>query len=81
MALQPVVLFFDTETTGLPLCSSAGFKMHNNWPDVVQLAYSTSDSEEIVCEYIKPSKPIHPEASKVFILNRDVYFEAVFCVQ
>lgn len=62
---MPRVLFFDTETTGLPVCSSAGFKMLHNWPDVVQLAYTTSDSDEIVCEYLKPTQALHPEAVKV----------------
>lgn len=52
------VLFVDTETTGFPKCFSAGIRMKGNWPDVIQLGYSTSDSDEIVCEYLTPSQPV-----------------------
>ena len=66
-----VVLFFDTETTGLPLCSSASVRMAGNWPDVVQLAYTTSDSDEIVCEYLAPTQPLSDGSVRVHGITRE----------
>lgn len=39
-------LFFDTETTGLPLNYKAPATDLNNWPRLVQLAYTVYDAEE-----------------------------------
>lgn len=40
-----MILFFDTETTGLPLNWKAPVTDVNNWPRLVQLAYLLYDSE------------------------------------
>jgi DNA polymerase III alpha subunit (gram-positive type) len=39
------ILFFDTETTGLPLDWSAHVHDVDNWPRVVQLAFAHYDEE------------------------------------
>ena len=43
--VEPVYLFFDTETTGLPRSWNAPVTALDNWPRLVQLAYMAYDSE------------------------------------
>lgn len=51
-------LFFDTETTGRPKSMKASVKDLDNWPRVIQLAWSLRDAEGNVikerCQLIKP---------------------------
>ena len=60
-------LFFDTETTGLPLNFNASHKDLNNWPRVVQLAWILTDSQGKIIEeksfIIKPDSFTIPVAS------------------
>ena len=44
----PMILFFDTETTGLPKNWKAPVTDLNNWPRMVQLAYILYDTNENV---------------------------------
>jgi len=57
-------LFFDTETTGLPLNYSASHEDLDNWPRVVQLAWVVADENQAVVEkhslIIKPDGFIIP---------------------
>lgn len=67
---ENIYLFFDTETTGLPLNYNAPASDLNNWPRLVQLAYALhrEDGSEIlqVNQIIKPEGfTIPPEVSKV----------------
>lgn len=67
---ENIYLFFDTETTGLPLNYKAPASDLNNWPRLVQLAYALhrEDGSEIlrVNQIIKPEGfTIPPEVSKV----------------
>lgn len=39
-------LFFDIETTGLPIVRNASIKNLNNWPRIVQLAWSRYDKNK-----------------------------------
>ncbi len=43
---RPYFLFFDTETTGIPLNRTADITDLNNWPRLVQLAYILCHSSE-----------------------------------
>lgn len=43
--VEPVYLFFDTETTGLPRSWNAPVTALDNWPRLVQLAYMTYDRD------------------------------------
>ena len=56
-------LYFDTETTSLPLCSASGYRMPG-WPDVIQLAYAVDD-EPIVCEYLLPDQPVSTGSTEI----------------
>lgn len=67
---ENIYLFFDTETTGLPLNYNAPSSDLNNWPRLVQLAYALhrEDGSEIlsVNQIIKPEGfTIPTESSKV----------------
>ena len=44
------VLFFDTETTGLPKSSKALLEELDNWPRMVQLAWATCSSDDVEAE-------------------------------
>lgn len=57
------VLYFDTETTSLPLCSASGYRM-SGWPDVIQLAYAVDD-EPIVCEFLRPNQRVSEGSTEV----------------
>jgi len=60
-------LFFDTETTGLPLSWKAPIEDLNNWPRMVQAAWILHDNDgnEISTRnyIVKPDRFIIPEAS------------------
>lgn len=53
-----MILVFDTETTGLPLNYNASAEDLNNWPRIIQLAYSVYDQPEKeikrFCKLIRP---------------------------
>ena len=42
------LLFFDTETTGLPLNPKASFQDIDNWPRIVQIAWIVCDENRII---------------------------------
>jgi DNA polymerase III epsilon subunit-like protein len=53
-----MILFFDTETTGLPKNWNAPMKDLDNWPRVIQLGFQVYKPEgEMVYEYSKLIKP------------------------
>lgn len=60
-------LFFDTETTGLPLRRDAPLADLGNWPRLVELAFILADGEgRVVMEYatlIRPAGFTIPEAA------------------
>jgi DNA polymerase III epsilon subunit-like protein len=62
-------LFFDTETTGLPLKYKAPYTEITNWPRIVQLSWLIADTEGTVIKesdyIIKVDFPIPAEASRV----------------
>ncbi len=62
-----MILFLDTETTGLPLNWSAPIKQVNNWPRMVQLACLLYDEEGTLLEelsyIVKPEGYTIPLAS------------------
>jgi DNA polymerase-3 subunit epsilon len=69
-------LFFDTETTGLPRDYKAPASDSDNWPRIVQIAWSIYDSEGNSwesCEYIiKPNGFIIPEeAAKIHRVSQE----------
>ena len=39
-------LFFDTETTGLPVSHNAPITLLQNWPRIVQIAWLVCDNDE-----------------------------------
>ena len=57
-------IFFDTETTGLPKNYNAPAEDLNNWPRIIQLAWSLYDDQKKevkrVCKLIKPDGWIVP---------------------
>ncbi len=61
---EPYFIVFDTETTGLPLNYKAPVEDLNNWPRVIQLAYSLFDKNhnliKKVCTLIKPDGWVIP---------------------
>jgi DNA polymerase III epsilon subunit-like protein len=70
-------LFFDTETTGLPLNWKAPVTDINNWPRLVQLAYLVFDKNgELHCSgdfIVKPSGFIIPkEASRIHGITTEI---------
>lgn len=65
---DPVYLFFDTETTGLPLRHDAPPTALRNWPRLVQLSWQLTDEHGVVISsgdhIIRPEGfSIPPEAS------------------
>lgn len=62
--IEPYFIVLDTETTGLPLNYKAPIEDSNNWPRVIQLAYSLFDKNhnliKRVCALIKPDGWIIP---------------------
>lgn len=58
-----MILFLDTETTGLPLNWSAPIKQVNNWPRMVQLACLLYDEEGALLEEL--SYIIKPEGYRI----------------
>ncbi len=55
---MPRLLFFDTETNGLPLDRSKSvFEYKNNWPDIVSLSWVVSNNDEIVSQKSYIIKP------------------------
>lgn len=75
------ILFFDTETTGVPLDWKAPASETNNWPRLVQLAWHLYDENgnliESNCSIVKPDNFVIPkEASKVHgITTEKAYVE------
>jgi DNA polymerase-3 subunit epsilon len=72
-----MILFFDTETTGLPKNWKAPVTDLNNWPRLVQLAYLVYDFDGNLIhscnEIIKPNGFTIPnEASKVHGITTDI---------
>jgi DNA polymerase-3 subunit epsilon len=70
------ILFFDTETTGLPKNYKAPYSDTNNWPRLVQLAYILCDSKgEIIDKgswIVKPYNFVIPnEASKIHRISNE----------
>jgi DNA polymerase III subunit epsilon len=48
--MTQTVLFFDTETTGLPKSNKAPLEDLDNWPRMVQLAWATCSSDDVEAE-------------------------------
>ncbi len=75
-------LFFDTETTGLPLNYRASYMESSNWPRIVQLSWIiANDSGEIEKEIdhiIKVDFNIPPEASRIHGITNKVSEEKGF---
>lgn len=70
------LLFFDTETTGLPKNWEASYKDTNNWPRLVQIAWIVSDELGNVINrnsfIVKPNNFIIPkEASDIHRITTD----------
>lgn len=70
------ILFFDTETTGLPKNYKSPYTDTDNWPRLVQLAYIICDSNgQIIdkgCWIVKPNNFIIPnEASNIHRITND----------
>jgi DNA polymerase III epsilon subunit-like protein len=68
---MPLTLIFDTETTGLPKSRTASaLRGPNNWPDMVSIAWSVSDSDgssiKKAYSIIKPAGWTIPEDSIKF---------------
>jgi len=61
------ILFFDTETTGLPINYKAPLDDFNNWPRLVQIAWIVTDSQGVIIRerdlIIKPEGFEIPEQS------------------
>ena len=70
------ILFFDTETTGVPANYKASYTDVNNWPRLVQLGYIVYDNGiEIISEecIIKPEGFVIPEqASKIHGITQEM---------
>jgi len=69
-------LFFDTETTGLPIKYKAPYTETSNWPRIVQISWLIANFEgEILKEsdfIIKVDFPIPLEASRVHGITNDI---------
>jgi len=71
------VLFFDTETSGLPANYQAPPHDSENWPRIAQLAWSLQDSGQVVKPYtgnfiIRPQGwEIPPEASAIHGITQE----------
>lgn len=53
------ILFFDTETTGLPKSWSAPYSESDNWPRLVQLAWIVNDETgKVICSKNAIIKPV-----------------------
>lgn len=69
-------LFFDTETTGLPLNYKAPYTDISNWPRIVQLSWLIADAEGKVLKesdfIIKVDVPIPFQASRVHGITNEV---------
>lgn len=70
------ILFFDTETTGLPKYYNEPYTNIDNWPRLVQLSWIIEDSEQKELEerdfIIKPDGFIIPEkATKIHHIRHD----------
>lgn len=68
-------LFFDTETMGLPKNYKAPYTDTENWPQVVQLSWLVSESEEVLKEsdnIIKVDKPIPEASSRIHGITTEV---------
>jgi|APCry1669190591_1035303.scaffolds.fasta_scaffold16294_3 DNA polymerase III epsilon subunit-like protein len=63
------LLFFDTETTGLPATRIPAPKLRNNWPDLVSIAWILTDETGrcLTSEYhiVQPSEWKIPEAASM----------------
>ncbi len=78
-------LFFDTETTGLPLFKEPA--THPGQPDVIQLAAVLSTEDEIVdtLKYlinpsdINPGWKMNPFAEAAHCIN-DIFYPIFFCI-
>ena len=59
------LLFFDTETNGLPVVFHAPIKDTSNWPRITQLGWElcweNGETIQQVCEIIKPDKWLVPK--------------------
>ena len=71
-----MILFFDTETTGLPKRRNAPITDSENWPRLVQLAYLVYDFNgnkiHKCCHIIKPDNFTIPiESSKLHRITTD----------
>jgi len=49
-----MMLFFDTETTGLPRDWNAPITQTNNWPRMVQLAWLQYDDQQNLLSEVNP---------------------------
>lgn len=69
-------LFFDTETTGLPLNYKAHYTDISNWPRIVQLSWLIADSEGVILKesdfIIKVDVPIPIQASRVHGITNEI---------
>lgn len=63
--IEVMILFFDTETTGLPKNYKASMHELDNWPRVIQLAWAVfGDDARLICkacDLIKPNGWVIPE--------------------
>jgi len=77
---KELYLFFDTETTGLPLDYNASSADVNNWPRLVQLSWILmSDKEDVISKesfIIKPNRFVIPtEASNIHHITNEIAIE------
>lgn len=71
------ILFFDTETTGLPINWNAPVSDLNNWPRLVQLAWQVyNENQKLIEEYnfiVKPKGFSIPlEASNIHKITTEM---------
>ena len=69
------LLFFDTETTGLPKNYKLPYTHLENWPHIVQLSWLVSENGQILKEsdnIIKVSVPIPIESSRVHGITNEI---------
>lgn len=69
------ILFFDTETTGVPKNYKASYKDTENWPRLVQLGYVAYDGDDEVLSHefvvIPVGYEISPEVSRVHGITQE----------
>ena len=62
-----MILFFDTETTGIPKDYKAPVTDHQNWPRLVQIAWILTDNDggqkEAASAIVRPDDFTIPEAA------------------